>query len=146
MIGNYKLRESQLAPAWMSSPPYRGTLDILWSCIITLTACIYTAIHLNVPPLQEGRFVPLWRKIKWVALALFAPEVVLYTASVQYNEARLLVDQMNSLIDRHDAIEKAMNTPPKPCQPYGVHDPIDGTPSRSRGLDVEKAQVRDFFS
>jgi hypothetical protein len=37
------------APSWVSAPDYRGMSNILYSCLLTLVACIYTAIHLNVP-------------------------------------------------------------------------------------------------
>jgi hypothetical protein len=38
-----------VAPAWVGSPNVRGSMDILRSCILTLVACIYTALHLDVP-------------------------------------------------------------------------------------------------
>ena len=95
--GNISALRHDIAPAWVSSPQVRGTSDILSSCLVTLTACVYTAIHLNVPPLHETKLHFLWRKVKWVALALFAPEIVLYTAFKQFAEARVLVKELNQL-------------------------------------------------
>ncbi|PQE22158.1 hypothetical protein CJF31_00011267 [Rutstroemia sp. NJR-2017a BVV2] len=37
------------APPWVSASQFRGTMSILQSCILTLMASVYTAIHLNVP-------------------------------------------------------------------------------------------------
>ena len=88
---------TQISPPWVSNSRVRGTPDILWSCILTLTACVYTAIHLNVPPPQEGRWQFYRRKSKWVALALFAPEIVLYCALTQLLQARKLIKEMNDL-------------------------------------------------
>jgi hypothetical protein len=89
--------KTDIAPAWVLSASYRGTSDILWSCIITLLACVYSALHLNVPSTSLGGWQVLWRKIQWVGLALFAPELVLYVAYSQYVDARDLVKELNRL-------------------------------------------------
>ena len=93
--GNLTILNDEIATIWVSSPGVRGTSDILWSCVITLTACVYSAIHLNVPPNSEGKWSLIWRKAQWVALTLFAPEIVLYCAYCQYSEARKLVHELN---------------------------------------------------
>ena len=95
--GDRAILKTELAPSWASSATYRGTSDILWSCLIALLACIYTAIHLNVPPAHLGRLRSLWRKLQWVGVALFAPELVLYTAYSQYVEARDLIKELNTI-------------------------------------------------
>lgn len=77
------------APAWVDSPEIRGTSAILWSCILTLIACVYTALHLNIPP--KGGF---WRilaiKIRWVITALLVPEIMIYMSIMQFLRARRL--------------------------------------------------------
>ena len=95
--GNLSTLNHDIAPSWISSSDVRGTSDILWSCIITLTACIYTAVHLNVPPLRETKWQSVYRKAGWVAMALFAPEIVLFTAYAQYSETRDLVKELNEI-------------------------------------------------
>ncbi|KAK0712569.1 hypothetical protein B0T26DRAFT_856727 [Lasiosphaeria miniovina] len=79
------------APAWVASPETRGTLAILWSCLVTLVACIYTALHLNIP----NRFL---HKAKWTVIALFAPELVLYIALDQFFQARRFLRDMKELL------------------------------------------------
>ena len=101
--GNRTILNTQISPSWVSNAGLRDTSDILWSCILTLAACVYTAIHLNVPPPHEGRWQFLWRKSKWVALALFAPEIVLYCAFTQLRKARGLVKKLNELRAPHQA-------------------------------------------
>ena len=64
---------------WKPSPSARGTFDILSTCIITMLLCVWTAVHLNVPP-PGSAWVPRLRKIGWLILALLAPEMVAYTA------------------------------------------------------------------
>ncbi|KUJ09588.1 uncharacterized protein LY89DRAFT_273733 [Mollisia scopiformis] len=85
-----------IAPSFVASPELRGTLTILWSCIITLIACIYTALHLNVPG-ETGKFKALATKGKWVLIGLIAPEVVLYLACSQFLEARRLANELNRI-------------------------------------------------
>ncbi|KAK4454848.1 hypothetical protein QBC34DRAFT_103179 [Podospora aff. communis PSN243] len=79
-----------IAPPWVSAPNMRGTSDILWSCLLTLFACIYTALHLNVPPRGAGAIHLLSTKCRWGLAALIAPEIVLFYASSQFFEARYL--------------------------------------------------------
>ena len=95
--GNHTILNTRISPSWVSNAGVRGTSDILWSCILTLAACVYTAIHLNVPPKDVGRWKFLWRKSKWVALALFAPEIVLYCAFTQLREAWKLIKERTGL-------------------------------------------------
>lgn len=83
-----------LVTSWVGSPKTRGTWDVLWGCVITLSICIYTALHLNVPPHGEGKVARFLRKAKWVVCGLFAPEVTVYTAWNQFSEARKLLSTM----------------------------------------------------
>ncbi|CVK99611.1 uncharacterized protein FMAN_02437 [Fusarium mangiferae] len=85
-----------VAPAWIDSPNIRGTLDILQSCILTLIACIYTALHLDVPVKTAWHYIFLY-KLKWVAITLFAPEIALYTAADQLQQAWNLRSKLRSL-------------------------------------------------
>ena len=95
--GNVTILESQVAPSWVASSHVRGTTDILWSCILTLVACIYNAIHLNILSAHEWRGRFLWRKAKWVIVALLGPEIVLYCAVLQFLEARALVKELGRI-------------------------------------------------
>ena len=106
--GNRTTLSTQISPLWASSPGVRGTSDILWSCLLTLTSCVYTAIHLNVPPAGESKFERLRRKLAWVATALFAPELVLYCALNQFLAARKLVKELNNLWDTQHASDNSV--------------------------------------
>jgi hypothetical protein len=85
---------------WQPEPTFRGTFSILSTCLITLGLCAWSAIHLNVASRHERPwpiicrslawrnarqawpwrhwFWPgqLLRKIGWMFLAFFAPELV----------------------------------------------------------------------
>lgn len=84
---------------FVSSPPTRGTLDILWSSLFTIFACTWTILHLNVPEQREGRdpgtwgdlkwgLKAIWGKAKWMLVAVLAPEVLLYLGIIKLTNSR----------------------------------------------------------
>src|SRR3954468_14912040 len=81
------------APSWVSASQFRGTMAIIQSCIVTLIACIYTAIHLNVPEKTDWWSL-LLTKARWVSLALIAPEIVVLSAARQFLKALRLRNQI----------------------------------------------------
>jgi type VI protein secretion system component VasK len=100
--GNLTALRTIQAPSFVASPELRGTTTILWSCIVTLIACIYTALHLNVPG-DTGTWRMLANKSRWVLIGLIAPEVVLYLASSQFLEARRLSRELTSMYQKAHA-------------------------------------------
>ncbi|KAL8984384.1 MAG: hypothetical protein Q9177_004714 [Variospora cf. flavescens] len=86
---------------WKPNPDSRGTFDILTTCVITLLLCVWTAVHLNVPP-PGYYWRSVFRRAEWLMLALLAPEMVAYTAWSQRREALLIMKSVNkacSLLD-----------------------------------------------
>lgn len=100
--------ESIMAPPWVSAAEFRGTMAILQTCILTLVACIYTALHLNVPKDAGWRSV-LWAKTKWAILTLLAPELVLFAAGRQYYEASRLKSELKHLQLSSSTVDKSVN-------------------------------------
>jgi hypothetical protein len=82
-VANLTALQTVIAPAWVADPTGRGTWSLLYSCLFTLLLCVYTAIHMNVPPPNDTKLTFWLRKTKWVAIAIFAPELVVYTAFEQ---------------------------------------------------------------
>jgi hypothetical protein len=74
----------------MPAATVRGTVDILCTCLFTITLCVYTAIHINVPPQGASRRWGYLKKVKWTTIGVFAPEIVLFTAWYQFQQARRL--------------------------------------------------------
>ena len=95
--GNLTILKTKMISSWVQQSNLRGTSGILWSCIVTLIVCIYTAMHLNIPPAHVGKWRFLRHKAIWVCLALLAPEIVLLCAYRQFAEARKLVKELNEL-------------------------------------------------
>lgn len=82
---------------WRPGTHQRGTFNILSTCVITLGLCLWTAIHMNVPPLKSGFLSRLLRKSGWVLFGFLAPELVAFAAFQQFREARKLSDEVNQI-------------------------------------------------
>lgn len=73
---------------FVSSNNTRGTIDILWSCLFTIMACVWTVQHLNIPEQRDSRdkgwrgdtkwaLKRTWTSTKWVLLTALAPEILI---------------------------------------------------------------------
>ena len=94
------LTASGLYHGWMPTPDRRGTTDLLWSCLSTITLCVWTAIHLPVPycSREKPKFSEDWRN--WLrqkvirsrlvpALVTFViPEFLAFMAVQEFVKAR----------------------------------------------------------
>ncbi|KAF2679607.1 hypothetical protein K458DRAFT_313964 [Lentithecium fluviatile CBS 122367] len=67
---------------WKAEPLTRGTFSILSSCLTTLGFSVWTAVHLNLPE-HKKESEQYWRKIKWLLVALLAPEFVSASTTLQ---------------------------------------------------------------
>src|SRR5579859_4759137 len=98
---------SPSAPSYVPAPSGRGTIGLVATCVITLVLCVWTAIHINIAPKKDRtrwrRFV---MKAKWAALALFAPEIVVWRAYSQFNEARWLCKERNEILEEFNLPRK----------------------------------------
>ena len=69
-------RNDTILYGWHSECHERGTWSILWGCLATVLVCTWSCLHLDVPRNKSawGRFI---LKIRWMLLALMAPEYLL---------------------------------------------------------------------
>lgn len=81
---------------WVSQPGFRGTWDILWTCLITIFICTYTLLCLNVSAPKDSLIILIRRRVLWIFLAIVVPEVVLTYASGQWSRARRSVESFNA--------------------------------------------------
>jgi len=95
--GNKTLLNSEFAPSWATTSNIRSTASLLWTCVLTLTICVFTVIHVNVPLPSEKQYSHFLRKIKWAVFAILAPELALATALQQWTTAHALKRELNSL-------------------------------------------------
>jgi len=82
-------------------PTTRGTCGLIISCVATLSLCVYTALHFNVVKSLRPSFVATtFKKVGWILVGMFAPELVVYTAWSQWVSARKLTDIVAKHFDR----------------------------------------------
>ncbi|KAJ8597170.1 hypothetical protein M405DRAFT_871039 [Rhizopogon salebrosus TDB-379] len=61
----------------------RTLFDIIWSCAATLFVCTWTAVHPNIPGVDEGKVAITCRRLFIMVMALFAPELIIAWAARQ---------------------------------------------------------------
>ena len=97
--GHSSKRDAPEAPVasqgWTSSPDGRGTLDILWSCLLTVFLCGWTIICVNVPPLGATKVQNFRQKVLVFCEALAGPEFIVHTSLGQYMSARKSVQEFS---------------------------------------------------
>ena len=97
---------------WMGSRSNngRGTFSIVSSCLLTLSLCVYTAVHLNVPQHGDLELRGWLRTARWVLFGILAPELILYTAWRQFRSVCALERSIKAELAKHslqDAIESS---------------------------------------
>ncbi|KAG1817836.1 hypothetical protein EV424DRAFT_1324170 [Suillus variegatus] len=73
----------------------RSLWDIIWSCAVTLFACTGTAVHPNIPGMDEGKFTVYSRRLGIMMMALISPELMITWATAQYLTARNAAKDFN---------------------------------------------------
>ncbi|KAK0219430.1 hypothetical protein EDD85DRAFT_780659, partial [Armillaria nabsnona] len=78
----------------------RTTLDIIWSCLATIFACTWLAVHPNVPSRdmrEKGRLLLGLHRVKHMLLAIICPEAVIMWAFRQRLVASVLSKRLSHL-------------------------------------------------
>jgi hypothetical protein len=78
--------KTELAHGWVDQPNGRGTIDIIWSCVITIFLCSWSVLFLNIPR-KSGLRSFLTTKLSWVAFTIFFPEILAAFAQQQWVSA-----------------------------------------------------------
>ena len=81
---------------WTAQPDGRGTLDIIWSCVITMFLCSWSILCMNMPGPKESRGQILWRKTSLTALGVLCPEIIFELALGQWLSARQSMIDFNA--------------------------------------------------
>lgn len=95
----------EFAASWVPGPKIRGTWSILYSCLFTLLLCVYTAIHLNVPAKEDSKPTYWLRWTKWILIAIFAPEIIVYTAIEQWVSGSSFLKKLRKLADVNEDLD-----------------------------------------
>ncbi|KAK1826634.1 hypothetical protein QBC39DRAFT_396602 [Podospora conica] len=62
---------------FVSIPNVRPTLDIIWTSLLAIILCTWTALHPAVPPPDQSRIDAFLWKLKWMVCAIIAPELII---------------------------------------------------------------------
>ncbi len=98
-------------------PEYRSAWDVVFSCIVTVFACTWLAVHPNVPgPDLKSRgwaFIGLHR-LKLMVIAIVVPEVIIIWAFRQWIVASTIskrtCDTIFSIPVREDLLRSQTST------------------------------------
>lgn len=91
------LNSTSTVHGWVDQPDNRGTMDIIWSCFLTIFLCTWTSLHLNVPASKEGHWRPVLRKFRWMVFTILGPEFVVAFAAGQRANAKRALDTMRGM-------------------------------------------------
>jgi hypothetical protein len=73
---------------WTASPTARGSIDIIWSSLVTLTVCSWSSVCVNIPA-QDDSDTKKWRRKAWMTvICLIGPEFLMVLALGQWHAAR----------------------------------------------------------
>ena len=86
-----------LQPCNMQPSGCRTIWNIVWSCLVTIFACTWVAIHPNIPSPNDSPAVIAFHRLKIVAFALIAPEVVILLSIRQRIVALKLTNDLKGL-------------------------------------------------
>ena len=81
---------------WVQSPDGRGTIDIIWSCLVTITLCCWSSLCVNAPARGEGQVRQLIDKINLACIGLIGPEWLFALSLGQYLSARRSVQDFHA--------------------------------------------------
>ena len=115
---------------YVGDPNGRGTLSLIISCVLTLTLCVWSALHLNLPSNSQTTLASLVTQCRWIITGVYAPELVVFTAWRQWSSAKLL----SSLVDEQGQLGK---------QPHNSWDEGNIFPDR---LSYEWTMTHSFFA
>jgi len=69
----------------------RTVWSIVWSCLVTLFACSWVAVHPNVPRATDSNALIFGRRLAMMGYMLLAPELVILWAAEQHFSAKEIV-------------------------------------------------------
>jgi len=73
---------------------WKGIVNILFSCLSTLSLAVYTALHLNINPADWNCWKRSAKTLVWIFIAMIFPEWVVWCAISQF----LLAQKVRSTV------------------------------------------------
>ncbi len=102
----------ELPPGCTNVAHYRTIQDIVWSCLATIFACTWVAVHPNVPNVQDSGWIKLRQKVLVMVYAFLTPEFIITWATRQRRGAAQNMKKYNEKFYPKCAyLEKLLNFP-----------------------------------
>ena len=76
-------------------PDGRGTVSLIWQCLLTIFLCTFTVLHFDVPRAPVGRWETTKWSTVWVICGLLAPESVCFKSYRELVTATKFRDSWN---------------------------------------------------
>lgn len=73
--------------AFYPEPQGRGTVGLVWSCVITFGICVWTTVHPNILPLGSTSKTRRVYKLILMFLAAFVPEIIMMCSYSEWRKA-----------------------------------------------------------
>ncbi|EAW14590.1 uncharacterized protein ACLA_076300 [Aspergillus clavatus NRRL 1] len=109
--------QSEKLEGWQFDDNSRSSWDIFWTCLSTIFACTWTAIHLHVPQRTSTKHGNDRVKfLAWLA-CLLAPEFMTMYAAVDFYYARSITRKCNQAFAAKDEEKHELQAEPKTGQP-----------------------------
>ena len=110
-MANFTIR-ADLAHGWVVQPDGRGTIDILYNCLVTTFLCSWSALFLNIPAEYIGPLAFVAHKLRFMIFAIAFPEMLTGMAAEQWRSACQSVEDFSQLAKRWESASRF-------CQPFG---------------------------
>ena len=91
---------------YVNDPNGRGTSSLVISCVLTLVLCVWSALHLNVPPVGRTRQQTFWTNVIWITAGIYCPELVVFTAWRQWSSAKILSRLVHTKSQSSDGLKE----------------------------------------
>ncbi|TFK70478.1 hypothetical protein BDN72DRAFT_535855 [Pluteus cervinus] len=82
-------------------PLERTKFDLVRGCALTIFACVYSALHPNVPDPKATNWQRIYGRLKITFYALIAPEAVIWWALRQWYGARKIAKKVNTYLSNN---------------------------------------------
>ncbi|KAI9727230.1 MAG: hypothetical protein M1834_008490, partial [Cirrosporium novae-zelandiae] len=81
---------------WVPQTDGRGTLDIIWSCTITIFLCCWTSVCANIPATTDSPWNWFRDKLGLACMGILWPDFLFGLALGQWDSARRSVEKFHS--------------------------------------------------
>ncbi|KAJ5641730.1 hypothetical protein N7490_005730 [Penicillium lividum] len=145
VIPSFAQSNSTALEGWQFDDDSRSSWDILWTCLSTILACTWTALHISAPKRDESdNAYTFWKIVGWI-FAILAPELMAGVAAEELCRARAVVARCNDALCKLSNESTRLVSPPMNT-PEIEEQGCDGeatSPEKAASTQETEASIRD---